>query len=79
MRIKIPRQCWGGRRGNPDDRPPPPFRESVVEPISAGDLTCSGDNRIFDYRSSNSQLRDSVGVTPTSPLADLFTACHTTN
>src|SRR5215210_301928 len=37
---------WGGWRGNPDDRPPPPFREGVAEPIRAGDLTCSSDARI---------------------------------
>ena len=38
-RIKIPSLGWGGWRGNRSDRPPPPFRESVAEPIRAGDLT----------------------------------------
>ncbi len=45
-RIKIPSIGWGGWRGNPSDRPPPPFRESVAEPIRAGDLTCSNRVRI---------------------------------
>lgn len=37
--MKIPSLGWGGWRGNPIDLSPPPLRESVVEPISAGDLT----------------------------------------
>src|SRR5215213_3136270 len=36
---KSPAECWGGWRGNPSGRPPPPFRERVVEPTRAGDLT----------------------------------------
>jgi len=39
--IKIPSIGWGGWRGNPYGPSSTSFRESVVEPTRAGDLTSS--------------------------------------
>src|SRR5512141_538764 len=74
--IKIPSIGWGGWRGNPSGPSSTSFRESVVEPTRAGDLTYSrADIRIFADRLAKLQLRDSAGLTPASPLTGLFSCC----
>ena len=47
FRIKIPSVGWGGWRGNPGKPSSTSFRESVVEPTRAGDLTYPNDLRNY--------------------------------
>lgn len=72
-RIKIPclmRSGEGGGQIRVRCAVPTSFLRECGEPMTrAGDLTCSDDIRILDYRIANSQLRDSAGLAPASPLS----------
>jgi len=79
--MNLPSSCWGGWRGSPNDAVIHLLFARVWRTDQSGrpDLLAisfqlSAFSRWLNagcyLLSANSQLRDSVGITPTSPLAD---------